>query len=285
MQNSMKHRDEKKPNTTITLKDCSIGYENHVVVRRINAHIPQGKITAIVGGSGSGKSTLLRHLVGLSRPSEGKIFLGDTDIFSLPDKEFRRLRRRMGMLFQDGALLGALSLLDNVSLPLVEHTHLSKAQIEHAAMRTLRLVGLGDFGHFYPSQLSGGMRKRAGLARAIITDPPVLFCDEPTSGLDPITSAQMDTLLLDMKKTFAHMTMVVVSHDLASLERIADHVLVLHDGALAYGGPWQELKNSQDTYIQDFLARKAESLGQEKRDYFEEQDPAVQAALQAWMQE
>ncbi len=272
-------------NTTITLKDCSIGYENHVVVRHINAHMPQGKITAIVGGSGSGKSTLLRHLVGLSRPSEGKIFLGDTDIFSLPDKEFRRLRRRMGMLFQDGALLGALTLLDNVALPLYEHTQLSKAHIEKAALRTLRLVGLGDFGHFYPSQLSGGMRKRAGLARAIITDPPVLFCDEPTSGLDPITSAQMDELLLDMKKAFPAMTMVVVSHDLASLKCIADHVLVLHEGKLAYCGSWQELKNVQDTYIQDFLARKPEPLGQGELGHFEEQDPAVQAALQAWMQE
>ncbi len=275
----------KNPNTTITLKDCSIGYEGHVVVRHINAHLPQGKITAVVGGSGSGKSTLLRHLVGLSRPSEGKIFLGDTDIFSLPDKEFRRLRRRMGMLFQDGALLGALTLLDNVSLPLREHTKLSKAHIEQAALRTLRLVGLGEYGHLYPSQLSGGMRKRAGLARAIITDPPVLFCDEPTSGLDPITSAQMDALLLDMKKAFPTMTMVVVSHDLASLECIADHVLVLHAGELAYCGPWAELKNSEDAYIQDFLARKPEPLGQESAAHFEEQDPAVQAALQAWMQE
>ncbi len=272
-------------NTTITLKNCSIGYENHVVVRNITAHMPQGKITAILGGSGSGKSTLLRHLVGLSRPSEGKIFLGETDIFGLPDKEFRRLRRRMGMLFQDGALLGALSLLDNVALPLTEHTHLSREQIEKAAMRTLRLVGLEDFAHFYPSQLSGGMRKRAGLARAIITDPPVLFCDEPTSGLDPITAAQMDQLLLDMKKAFPHMTMVVVSHDLASLECIADHVVVLHDGALAFCGAWEELKASDDAYLKDFLARKAEPSGQEEQGHFEEQDPAVQKALQAWMQE
>ncbi len=269
-------------NTTITLQDCSIGYGDHVVVRRINAHMPQGKITAILGGSGSGKSTLLRHLVGLSRPSEGKILVGETDIFALSSKEFRRMRRRMGILFQDGALLGALTLLDNVALPLTEHTHLSRAQIEQAAMRTLRLVGLEEFPHFYPSQLSGGMRKRAGLARAIITDPPVLFCDEPTSGLDPITAAQMDDLLLSMKKTFPHMTMVVVSHDLSSLERIADHVLVLHEGELAFCGAWQELKATEDGYLQSFLARKAEPMA---HGHFEEQDPAVQAALQAWMQE
>ncbi len=269
-------------NTTITLKDCSIGYEDHVVVRRINAHMPQGKITAVLGGSGSGKSTLLRHLVGLSRPSEGKIFLGDTDFFALPEREFRRLRRRMGMLFQDGALLGALSLLDNVALPLHEHTNLSQERIHKAALRTLRLVGLEDFAHFYPSQLSGGMRKRAGLARAIITDPPVLFCDEPTSGLDPITAAQMDQMLLDMKKTFPQMTMVVVSHDLASLERIADHVLMLAEGKLIFCGAWEALKQSEDVYVQDFLARKAEPLAQ---GHFEEQDEEVHAALQAWMHE
>ncbi len=268
--------------TTITLENCTIGYDDHVVVRGINAHLPQGKISVILGGSGSGKSTLLRHLVGLSRPSAGKVLLGSTDFFALPDKEFRRMRRRMGMLFQDGALLGALNLLDNVSLPLHEHTNLSQDCIHKAALRTLRLVGLEEFAQFYPSQLSGGMRKRAGLARAIITDPPVLFCDEPTSGLDPITAAQMDQLLLDMKKAFPRMTMVVVSHDLASIERIADHALVLHAGELAFCGPWEELKKAQDSYIQDFLLRRAEPLAQ---GHFEEQDPAVQAALQAWMQE
>ncbi len=269
-------------NTTITLENCTIGYDDHVVVRDINAHLPQGKISVILGGSGSGKSTLLRHLVGLSRPSAGRVLLGDTDFFALPDKDFRRMRRRMGMLFQDGALLGALTLLDNVSLPLYEHTKLSREQIHKAALRTLGLVGLADFAHFYPSQLSGGMRKRAGLARAIITDPPVLFCDEPTSGLDPITAAQMDQLLLDMKKAFPHMTMVVVSHDLASLEYIAEHVLVLHEGKLAFCGAWQELQQTEDVYLRDFLSRKATPVAQS---HFEEQDPAVHAALQAWMHE
>ncbi len=269
--------------STITLENCTIGYEGHVVVRDIQAHIPQGKITVILGGSGSGKSTLLRHIVGLSRPSSGKILLGDVDLFALPHKDFRRMRRRMGMLFQDGALLGALSLLDNVALPLREHTALSKSAIEKAAMRTLRLVGLDEFATFYPSQLSGGMRKRAGLARAIITEPPYLFCDEPTSGLDPITAAQMDQMLLEMKKTFPHMTMVVVSHDLESVQCIADHVLVLHDKALIFNDSKEELQKSENPYLRDFLARKA-SQGQNSLGNFEEQDAEVHAALQAWMQ-
>ncbi len=271
--------------STIRLENCTIGYDNHVVVRDIQAHIPEGKITVILGGSGSGKSTLLRHIVGLSRPMAGKILLGDVDFFGLPTKEFRRMRRRMGMLFQDGAMLGALTLLDNVALPLHEHTKLSKTAIEKAAMRTLRLVGLDDFAHFYPGQLSGGMRKRAGLARAIITEPPYLFCDEPTSGLDPITAAQMDQMLLEMKGTFTQMTMVVVSHDLESLNCIADHVLLLHDKALIFSGSKEALYQSDNVYVQDFLARKVESSGAASLGNFEEQDAEVHEALTAWMQQ
>ncbi len=270
--------------STITLQNCTIGYGTHVVVKDINAHIPQGKTTVILGGSGSGKSTLLRHIVGLSTPLTGKILFGDTDFFALPTKEFRRMRRRMGMLFQDGALLGALSLLDNVALPLHEHTKLPKESIHKAAMRTLSLVGLQEFGDFYPSQLSGGMRKRAGLARAMITEPPYLFCDEPTSGLDPITAAQMDEMLLDMKKAFPQTTLIVVSHDLDSLHRIADHVLVLHEQKLIFCGSYTELKQSEDTYLQDFLTRKPEAMGHKNMGNFQEQDAEVHSAIQAWMQ-
>ncbi len=268
----------------ITLENCTIGYDGHVVVKNIKAQIPKGRITVILGGSGSGKSTLLRHIVGLSTPSYGRILFGDVDFFSLNSKDFRRMRRKMGMLFQDGALLGALSLVDNVALPLREHTKLNKEIIIKAAMRTLRLVGLDEFAHFYPSQLSGGMRKRAGLARAIITEPPYLFCDEPTSGLDPITAAQMDQMLLDMKKTFPHMTMVVVSHDLQSLECIADHVLVLHNKALVFNGSWEELKNTDDEYLQVFLSRHTDTKEQSSLGNFEEQDQEVHVALQTWME-
>ncbi len=266
----------------IILKDCSVGYPGHNVLHNINATLPAGKISVILGCSGSGKSTLLRHIVGLSRPTNGQILLGDVDFFALPYREFRRMRRRMGMLFQDGALLGALSLMDNVAMPLREHTKLSQSDIKNAVLRALRLVGLQDAANLYPGQLSGGMRKRAGLARAIIVEPPLLFCDEPTSGLDPITAAQMDNLLLSMKKNFPHMTMVVVSHDLNSLEGIADHVLVLNEGKAVFSDTFEVLKNTDDDFLQSFLRRKPML---DDVALFEAQDSNVSEALEKWMQE
>ena len=173
------------------------GYGSRRIIKGMDATFPGGAITAILGESGGGKTTLLRILLGLTPPFSGRIFMGGRDIFSLTPSQFRRIRRRFGVLFQDGALLGALTLAENVALPLTEHTKLSRKVLRNAALRTLELVGLEQFADFYPSELSGGMRKRAGLARAIVTEPPLLFCDEPTSGLDPITSAQMDQLLLD----------------------------------------------------------------------------------------
>lgn len=248
----------------IEMKDLAVGWGDNVVLRDINTVLPAGKISVILGGSGSGKSTLLRHIIGLSRPIAGKIFLGGFDVFNLPQKDFRRIRRRMGVLFQDGALLGSLTVGRNVGLPLAEHTRLSKEMIREIAVHKLALVGLGDFADYYPSELSGGMRKRAGLARAMVTDPPILLCDEPTSGLDPISAAQMDELLLSMKARFPDMTIVSVSHDMASVKAIADHVLVLNNKTLAYSGDLHGLETSQDEYLRRFLARQA--LSPEDRD-------------------
>lgn len=240
----------------IKFEDLTLGYDEHVVLDNINGSLPGGEISVILGSSGGGKSTLLRHLVGLRRPISGKIHLGKYDIFELPNKKFRALRRRMGMLFQDGALLGSLTLAENVSLPLREHTTLSSRMVYEVVMHSLDMVGLADFGTFYPNQLSGGMRKRAGLARAMITRPPILLCDEPTSGLDPINSAQMDTLLLDLKKQSPGMTIVVVSHDIQSLYAIADHVLVLNDKKIVFNGPLDELQHSDDEFLRRFLSRE-----------------------------
>ena len=209
----------------ITFDRLCVGYGNHVVLKDITDSLPAGKVSVILGGSGCGKSTLLRHIIGLSRPLAGTLQVGGQNLFALPHREFRRTRRHMGVLFQDGALLGALTLAQNVTLPLTEHLSLPKSLVREEALRVLHLVGLEDFADFYPNQLSGGMRKRAGLARAIIAQPRVLLCDEPTSGLDPITAARMDELLLSLHHHFPDMTIVTVSHDLASLDRIADHVL------------------------------------------------------------
>ncbi len=162
----------------------------------------------------------------------------------------------MGVLFQDGALLGSLTLGDNVALPLREHTKLSEKDVRERVLAKLGLVGLADFYDYYPNELSGGMRKRAGLARAMVMDPPLLFCDEPTSGLDPVTAAELDQLLLELKKSF-DMTLVVVSHDLDSMRAIADHVLVLGSGKVLFQGALAELEATQDEYLRRFLDRQA----------------------------
>lgn len=264
----------------LEFRELSVGYGSHVVLRDINATLPGGKVSVILGGSGCGKSTLLRHIIGLSRPLSGQVLVGGRDLFALGKTDFRRIRRHMGVLFQDGALLGALSLVQNVTLPLSEHLHLPPATIREAGLRVLRMVGLEDFADFYPNQLSGGMRKRAGLARAIVAEPRVLLCDEPTSGLDPITAARMDDLLLAMRQQYAGMSVVVVSHDLASLRAIADHVLVLADGEALFSGTLAELEASENPYLRQFLQRKA---GDERRDLHQPIDPAVSKALDTWL--
>ncbi len=263
----------------IRMENLVLGYDDTVVLDNISASLPAGKISVILGGSGDGKSTLLRHVLGLKRPMAGKIFLGPHSLFELSSGQFRKVRRRMGVLFQDGALLGSLTLGQNVALPLTEHTKLDAATVESIVQHKLALVGLDKYADYYPNQLSGGMRKRAGLARAIVTDPPILLCDEPTSGLDPINSAQMDKLLLDMKQHFPDMTIIVVSHDLQSLYTIADHVLVLHAGKAVYNGGLEPLRQTTDPYLRQFLDRSAGDmqtpdlrLGQEARD-----------ALRAWL--
>ena len=241
---------------TIDLQHLRLGYGDTVVLSDVHATLPGGKISVVLGGSGCGKSTLLRHIIGLSHPMAGKIILGGHDLFALPYKRFRRIRRSMGVLFQDGALLGSLSVAQNVALPRTEHTRLPAKIIREIVLHKLALVGLADFADYYPSELSGGMKKRAGLARAIVTDPPILLCDEPTSGLDPINAARMDELLLSMKERFPGMTIVSVSHDMAGLRAVADHVLVLHEGRAVFNGSRNELEQTENPYLRQFMERK-----------------------------
>ncbi len=266
----------------IRLENLVAGYPDHIILDTITASLPAGKISAILGESGCGKTTLLRNILGLNKPFSGKIYLGEHDIVSLRPKAFRKIRRRFGVLFQDGALLGSLTLAQNVALPLLEHTALPMNLLRKSATDVLELVGLGDFAHYYPSEISGGMRKRAGLARAIITEPPLLFCDEPTSGLDPLTSHQMDMLLLDMKRLYPYMTLVLITHDLQSVTAIADHVLLLKDGAVAFNGTKTELFASQDPYIKKFLGREESAPDRLTQPSL---DPSVRQALDEWMTE
>ena len=271
----------------IELRDLRLGYGDAVVLENVTAAIPASRISVILGASGGGKSTLLRHIIGLARPFSGKILIGGKDIFSLPAREFRMMRRRMGVLFQDGALLGSLTVGENVGLPLTEHTKLPDFLVREIVLHKLALVGLADFAAYYPSELSGGMRKRAGLARAMVTDPPILLCDEPTSGLDPISAAQMDELLLDMKARFPGMTIISVSHDMASVKNIADHVLVLHKRTLAYAGDMAGLESSADPYLRLFLDRKAarqEGQNDPRLTLSEETRKIMHQSLDTWLE-
>ncbi|EHJ48447.1 Fe(3+)-transporting ATPase [Solidesulfovibrio carbinoliphilus subsp. oakridgensis] len=239
----------------ITLEDISVGYGDRVVLSGIDTVLPGGRISVILGGSGSGKSTLLRNIIGLVPIQTGRILLAGRDMAEMGPEDRLEMRRRMGVLFQDGALLGSLPLGENIALPLREHTDLSNSLIEEVVGMKLKLVGLADFIGYFPSELSGGMRKRAGLARAMALDPAVLLCDEPTSGLDPVTAADMDQLVLELKATF-NMTIVVVSHDLQSLRAIADHVVVVNQGRMLFEGPPDALAASEDPFIVQFLSRQ-----------------------------
>ncbi len=243
------------PPASIEVLDLVTVYGERRILDGVSFRVPEGLVTVILGGSGSGKSTLLRHLIGLQRPSRGQILVRGHDVARMTPAELTEMRKRMGILFQSGALLNSMSVGDNVALPLREHTPLEESTIQIMARIKLQLVGLAGFEDFMPAQLSGGMKKRAGLARAIAMDPEILFFDEPSAGLDPVTAAGLDELILKLKRTF-RMTIVVVTHELPSLFAIADHVVMLLGGKVLLEGDLAVLRASPDPRVQDFLARR-----------------------------
>jgi len=242
-------------------------YGDREILGGISLSIQRGKVTVILGGSGSGKSTLLKHLIGLLRPARGKILFSGKDITVMNEAELDEVRKKMGVLFQGAALLNSMTLADNVALPIREHTRLNESTIKIMVRMKLDLVGLSGFEDFYPSQLSGGMKKRAGLARAIALDPECLFFDEPSAGLDPVTAAGLDELILKLKDVFG-MTIVVVTHELPSVFKIADYVIMLDMGEVIFSGTREALKTADNPRIRMFLERQPEQEKYSPDDYF-----------------
>jgi phospholipid/cholesterol/gamma-HCH transport system ATP-binding protein len=242
-------------------------YGNREILKNISISIPKGMTTVILGGSGCGKSTFLKHLIGLLKPTKGEILIGGKDITVMKEEELNEIRKKMGVLFQGAALLNSMTLSDNVALPMREHTKLKDSTIQIMVRMKLDLVDLSGFEDFYPSQLSGGMKKRAGLARAMALDPEFLFFDEPSAGLDPVTAAGLDELILRLKNVFK-MTIVVVTHELPSVFTIADYVIMLDAGEVIFSGTLEELRASDNDRIRMFLERRPEKEKFSPEDYF-----------------
>lgn len=239
----------------IRIRDLHTGYGHRKILKGINLDVYPRETLVVLGRSGCGKSTLLRHMVGLNKPDRGQIIIKGVDLATASEEERNKVLIKTGMLFQNGALFTSMTVGENVALPLLEHTPQEPSTIRIMTRMKLGLVGLSGFENFMPSQLSGGMRKRAAMARAIAMDPDILFCDEPSAGLDPIVAVGIDRLILKLK-TALKMTIVVVTHEMASVYLIADRVCLLHDGEVKFLGTKKELKNSQDPYVLQFLERR-----------------------------
>jgi phospholipid/cholesterol/gamma-HCH transport system ATP-binding protein len=239
----------------VRCSELATGYSRDApVLSGVDLEIHRAEVLAVVGGSGSGKSTLLRSIVGLLPPIAGRVFLFGEDLYAASRQRRSELIRRTGTVFQRDALFGSLSVLENVVLPLREFSDLPEVVTQAVGRAKLSLVGLADLAHRMPSDISGGQRKRVALARALVRDPDVLFCDEPTAGLDPVTAANIDRLLSDVRRTFG-ITVVAITHDVDSVRTIANRAVVLADGRICAEGPVPELEHRPEPYVYDFFHR------------------------------
>ena len=234
------------------LENVSVRYGPKIVMENLSLDVVEGAITCIIGLSGAGKSTILRLLNGLKKPDEGRVFVGDTEVSAMPERELIHFRRSIGFSFQFAALFDSLTIYENVALPLREHTKMSEAEIGKAVSETLESVGLLNVEQRYPSELSGGMVKRAGFARAVITNPQAVLYDEPTTGLDPIITHLLTDLIVRLREKL-NGTAVVVSHDLESIFVMADYIAMLFEGAIVAYGTVEEIKRSPNPIVQQFL--------------------------------
>ena len=238
----------------INISHVNKSFGSQAVLNDVNLEVKAGEIVVILGQSGSGKSVLLKHLIGLLRPDSGSILINDVDITQLTELEMLKVRKDIGYLFQEGALFDFLDVYENIAFPLEEHTSLKYQAIEAKVKNMLKMVGLSGTEKKYPAELSGGMKKRAALARSVIMDPKILFCDEPTSGLDPIRSRDISDLIKDIARQLKTTT-VITSHDIENSLRIADRLTLIHDGRLLITGTKRELESSQDSFVRSFFGQ------------------------------
>ncbi|MGH9684974.1 MAG: ABC transporter ATP-binding protein [Candidatus Acidiferrales bacterium] len=252
----------------IAVRNLRVNYGDREILHGIDFEVQAGETLVILGGSGSGKSTLLRALIGLEQPKSGEIWIRGRDFAAMTEDERDELRKKMGMSFQSGALFGSMNVGDNIALPLREHTRLDDSTIEIVVRLKLEQVGLSGFETYMPAQLSGGMKKRAAIARAMAMDPEILLFDEPSAGLDPIIAAGIDDLILKLKKAF-RMTIVVVTHELASAFLIADRMILLDKGSIIANETPQELRQSRQPRVRQFLDRVPEPELSEEMDYLQ----------------
>jgi phospholipid/cholesterol/gamma-HCH transport system ATP-binding protein len=238
------------------------------ILRGLNMGLPEGMVSMIIGPSGTGKSVCIKHMVGLLYPDDGDILVHGESVPNMPDDELFEMRKKFGLLFQDGALFGSMDIFDNVAFPLRQHTEKGEDEVEHIVMRRLNEVGLGNARTLFPNELSGGMRKRAGFARALVLEPDILLFDEPDSGLDPVRTALLGELILEIhrdmmddakKKQKTHLpTFAVVTHDIMSARRVADYINVLWRGRIVEAGPAEDMLNSDNPFIRQFLAGESQ---------------------------
>src|SRR6202521_2116818 len=260
--------DDVSPEVMISLRDLRVSYGEREILHGVSFDVMRGETMVILGGSGAGKSTLLRTLVGLEKPSSGEVILRGKNIATASDEDMDEIRKKLGMSFQGSALFGSMTVGENVALPLREHTKLEDSTIEIMLRLKLEQVGLAGFEDYKPSELSGGMKKRAAVARALAMDPEILFFDEPSAGLDPIIAAGIDQLILELKRAF-RMTIVVVTHELASAFLIADRMLLIDKGNIVALGTTEEMRSSTQPRVRQFLDRIAEPEVSGELDYLQ----------------